>query len=137
MNNVWEEQNMSEQLSVFHEKLVSNMDLPQWIKMECPYCHQILPWRSIRTVGFKLNARNVGDVVVEFCCDNCHRMNTLYFRQEIENISDFLALMSGKTTPKNEPLIEENMYLAKYNNLVEKMVLRSQGDTDGDIEKRG
>ena len=136
MNNVWEEQKMSEQLSAFHEKLVVDMELPEWVKMECPYCHQTLPWRSIRTVGFKLNSRNVGDVVVEFCCDNCHAMNTMYFKQEIENVSDFLLLLKGEKTPKSMPLIEENMYLAKYNNLVEKMVLHSQGDTDGDVKKR-
>jgi len=136
ISNVWEEQEMSEQLKTCHEVLVGKMELPSWMKLDCPFCNQALPWRGIRTIGFKLNARNIGDVIVEFHCESCGKMNTLYFRQEIENISDFLALLKGEKLPKNVPLTEEKMYLAKYNNLVETMVLRSRGDTDnGNIEK--
>jgi len=119
INNFWEEQGMDD-ISSFHEEQLGKMGIPEWAKLECPFCQEKLPLRSIRTIGLKFNTRNMGDLVVEIVCYSCSKGDTLYFRKEIDHIEDFCELLVGNKKPKNNPVIEENMYRMMYNNVVEK-----------------
>jgi hypothetical protein len=66
----------------------------------------------------KLNSRNIGDFFLELCCYDCKSMNKLYYRKETKNIQEFINLLT-KNIPINNPVIEEEMYAKKYNNLIE------------------
>jgi hypothetical protein len=52
-------------------------------------------------------------------------MDTLYFRKAALNISEFISLLSGHISPKEKPIIEEEMFKLEYNNVIEEMVKRS------------
>jgi len=113
---------MRSSIQDFHEAQIDKIDIPQWIKdINCPFCSKDIPLRSIRNIQLCLNTRNFGDVAVEVLCDECSQMDTLYFRERIKNISDFCEYLEGNKTPNEKPLIEEDMYKASYNNIVEKM----------------
>ena len=123
INNYWEEQDMAEDINHFHEKQVAKMGLPEWVtSIQCPFCESELSMRSIRSLGFKLNTRNMGDIVVEFACDDCEKMDTLYYRDEIKHATGFGDFLNGTTSPKSEAVLEEDMYKMKYNNVMEKML---------------
>jgi len=122
INNFWEEKNMPDKINSFHEELLSKAKIPKWMNLDCPFCGEKLPLSSIRHFGVKLNTRNMGDIVVEILCTHCKKMDTLYFRKEIEQISDFMGFLSGEKEPINKPIIEEEMYKLQYNNVVEKML---------------
>jgi len=129
-NNVWEEQRMLTDVSEFHEKIMSDMDLPKWIKdIKCPFCGKDIPLRSIRNIQLCLNTRNFGDIAIEVLCDDCSKMDTLYFREKCKHISDFVNVLlsydDGKReniSPKSAPILEEEMYKIQYNNVMEKMI---------------
>ena len=121
LNDHWEEKGMPSEISDFHEASISKLDLPEWIAaIKCPFCQKELPMRSIRTVGMKFNARNMGDIVVEVLCDDCSKMDTLYFREQCD-IPKFINLLSGVHSPSSDPVIEEEMFTLNYNNLLEDM----------------
>ena len=122
VNNYWEEINMSQELKKMHEKFVKHMGMPIWSRFNCPFCNEKLGYRALRSVSLCLNARNIGDIAVEFCCDKCKKMDTMYFREGIESIHEFIGLLSDNTETKSTPLIEGKMYELQYNNLAEKMI---------------
>ena len=122
ISNVWEEQQMDHNIYAFHESELQKMSLPSWTNISCPYCNKPLSLRSIRTIAMRLNTRNMGDLTIEFFCDDCSIMDTLYFKKEIKDVSDFIALLSGTTSPSSKALLEQDMYKQQYNNVVEKMV---------------
>lgn len=122
INNYWEELNMSNDVLEFHEKELKKFDLPKWVFIDCPYCKEKFSNRSIREIGIKYNSRNIGDIFVEFCCDKCKKMNTIYYRKEIENTKEFISFLNNEKIPKSEPLLEEDMYKLKYNNLIDRMI---------------
>lgn len=119
ISNFWEEQNMSE-IAMWHEEALSEMGIPKWLQINCPFCQKKLPLRSIRSFGVKLNSRNFCDLFVEVCCDKCSKMDTIYFRQEIEKITDFIGFLTGESSPVSEPITEQDMFDLKRNNLVER-----------------
>lgn len=105
-----------------HNQLLSEMEVPKWLVLKCPFCGKEQPLSSIRSFGVKLNARNMCDIFVELCCYDCIKMDTLYFRSEIEKIPDFIGFLDGTKNPKSMPIIEEEMYKLQYNNMIEKAV---------------
>lgn len=115
----------------FHEKELDKFSLPDFVKdLDCPYCKEKLTKSSIREIGMSFNTRNLGDIFVQFCCDKCSQMNTLYYRQQAESIHDFKKILDGTTTPSVNPVIEEEMFQLKYNNLTEKMLAKIQNGSN-------
>ena len=124
MNSWWEDLEMSEELKECHEKMVTEMDLPQWLTIQCPFCEIQLTNRSIRSIQLLFNARNIGDIAIEFCCDECKKMDTLYLNKACKNIQDFCNVISGdKEIDITKSMIEKEMYKTNYNNLIEHMLL--------------
>jgi len=118
LNNYWEELRM-DNIAELHDKKIDEMAMPDWFHtLKCPYCGKQQPLRSIRSFGLKLNSRNIGDLFVELCCYDCKALNTLYFRSEVKGINDFISLLTDKC-PVQKPVIEEEMYAQRYNNLIE------------------
>ena len=126
LNNFCEEQKMSDKILQFHEDVLKTFEIPKWMNVKCPFCHKELPLRSIRSVSMKFNTRNLGDITLEIFCTYCSRMDTVYFKSETNNILDFIGLLSGNKIPQSLPMIEEDMYKASYNNVVEKMVAKGE-----------
>ncbi|TRZ82905.1 hypothetical protein D4R86_01130 [bacterium] len=130
-NNFWEEQMMTSNISDFHEVVMSEMEIPEWMNINCPFCDKELPLRSIRSVSIKFNTRNLGDIAVEVLCDECGQMDNVYFRKEIEKLPDFIAFIKGEQKPKSLPILEKEMYTMQYNNVMEKMVERQRQRQSG------
>jgi len=119
--NVWDEQMTGNELLDFHAKEVEKMQLPEWLHINCPFCDELLPITSIRSVGFRMNTRNIGDITVEFACSSCSQMDTLYFHDELESVSDFVSFLSGENSPKGRGVVEREMYKSGANNTAERM----------------
>jgi hypothetical protein len=122
ISNVWEEQEMSDPIYAFHEEELKKMGIPKWANVKCPFCNSELPIRSIRSITIKFNTRNMGDLAIEIICDKCQKMDTVYFRKEIEVVTDVIPLLTGEKNPKSKPIVEEDMYGLNYNNVLDKMV---------------
>lgn len=119
LNNYWEELNMKN-IAEVHGKRMALMKFPDWIKnIKCPFCKNDLPPRAIREIGVKTNSRNIGDVFVTVCCEDCKKMDTLYFRSVADTMAEFVAVIQGIKEMKTEPVTEEKMYAMRYNNLIE------------------
>ena len=122
INNYWEEQDMDKRVALFHEEQMKKMELPEWIlNIKCPFCSGALPKRSVRKIQFCFNTRNFGEIAVEVFCDECRKMDTLYFRTKTNNLCDFVSCLNNKEAPSGEVLIEEEMFKANYNNIMELM----------------
>lgn len=115
-------------LDDFHEKKMKQMNIPKWANIICPFCKKELPIRSIRSIGLKFNSRNIGDIFIEILCEHCEKMDTIYFREDVYDIADFISFLKNEKKPNNLPIIEEEMYKIKYNNLVEKMMINNIKD---------
>ena len=125
INNYWEElnpANINKNINDIHQKVLSEMGLPSWLSLDCPFCHKPQPITSIREFGLKLNPRNIGDIFVQICCYDCKKMDTLYFRSEVNRLDELIEILSGTRPLTSEPLIEEEMYKKMYNNLIEKAI---------------
>ena len=128
MNNFWEDLNMSIELKKNHNKEVETMGIPNWISLSCPFCKEKCEPRAIRSIALNYNARNMGDVTVEFCCDKCKKMDTLYYRKAAETLKDFINIIDPEKNVDvkfKEPLIEDKMYKEQYNNLIERLIQKS------------
>lgn len=134
ISNYWEELNMSDNIIEFHEKELSQWGIPKWMNFKCPFCGKGLPLRSIRSVSIKLNTRNIGDLAVEFCCDSCRKMDTLYFREGLSKLEEAIPYLKGDKEPLSLPVLEEKMYQMRYNNAVDKM-MGGQGDKNVNNQK--
>jgi hypothetical protein len=131
-NNVWEEQTMDNNIASFHEEILSKTKLPKWMsKMICPFCQNELPLRSIRSISFCLNTRNYGDLSIELLCEKCSQMDTVYYREEIDDITKFIKLLTD-SSPRTDPIIEEDMYKMQYNNIINKMSKLKEVDNIND-----
>jgi phage FluMu protein Com len=128
LNNYCEEQKMQDNILEFHEKELAKIGIPSWANVDCPFCNKELPLRSIRSISLKLNTRNMGDVCVEVFCPYCSKMDTVYFRSEVDAMKDFLFMLEDNCQPKSNPVIEEEMYKLRYNNLMEKMAIAEKGE---------
>lgn len=120
-NNYWEEKKMESSINQFHEESLKKMDIPDWMNINCPYCSEKLPLRSIRSFGVKLNTRNKGDIFLEVLCEKCGIMNIVYFRKQINKFTDLTNFITGNTKPSCDPVLEEDMYKLQYNNILEEM----------------
>ena len=115
----------NEQLSEYHEKEMQKVNVPNWIKnIKCPFCGEIIGIRGIRNIRLCFNTRNFGDLSVEILCEKCMKMDSIYYREHISSLGDFMGLLTDKS-PKSEPITEEAMYKLQYNNVVENMLKES------------
>lgn len=125
-NNAYEEviaPSSSANIGIFHKEMLTNkIGLPKWVALHCPYCKEELPKSSIRSITMKLNARNIGDVCVEFLCSKCEMGNTLYFTKAASTVQDFIELLNDTRSPSTEAITEEEMYKQKYHNTVDAMI---------------
>ena len=119
ISNYWEDKNMNLDLKKNHNKIIKQMKIPDWALFDCPFCNEKLDYNSIRNIGLCLNARNIGDVSVEFCCDKCSRMDTMYFRKASVDIAEFASMVTSSHADVIPPVIEEKMFKMQYNNLME------------------
>lgn len=125
-NNVWEEQTMDNDISLFHEEVLSKTRLPNWMsKIVCPFCQTKLPLRSIRSISLCLNTRNYGDLSIELLCEKCSQMDTVYYREGIGDVFEFIKLLINEC-PKTDPITEEDMYKLQYNNIINKMSFKKK-----------
>ena len=125
-NNFWEEKKMGGNINDFHESSLQKMDIPAWMNIDCPYCSEKLPLRSIRSMGVKLHTRNKGDLFLEVLCEKCGIMNTVYYRNQISFFPDIKDFVTGEKSPNCSPVLEEDMYDLQYNNVLEDMYLREK-----------
>jgi len=123
LNTFCEEMTMGDDLLNFHEKMLEKYKLPKWANVNCPFCNKDLPLRSIRSISLKLNTRNLGDLALEVFCPYCEKMDTLYFNENLCNISEFISVLNDKKEVKSTPFLEEIMYKKNYNNTLEKMFI--------------
>jgi len=119
-SNIWEEQGMGSDINNVHERELGEWAIPEWMLVDCPFCGKKLSRRSVREFGVKLNTRNLGDIFLLILCEECKLMDTLYFRQQVNTVPQFIPFLTGEKSPTNELIIEEEMYKMRYNNLVEK-----------------
>lgn len=125
-NSVWEEQDFNENLKNYHSKCVEDFGLPEWTYVCCPYCHKKLPSRGIRGIEVKFNTRNHGDVAIEIQCDDCAVTDVVYFRKAVDNMDEFIEMLKGRKEPETAPLLEEDMYNSRYNNVLEKLIIEKE-----------
>ena len=126
-SNIWDEKISKEYISNLHEEKVRDIGIPSWALITCPYCKEKISYRNIREISLKLNARNIGDICIEFTCDKCKIMDTVYFRENIQCMSDFVGeILDVHEWKMSEPILEEEMYKLNYNNLL-------AGDKNGTI----
>ena len=130
LNNFCEDKSLAESVLDFHEVILKDMEIPEWMNVKCPFCSRDLPLRSIRSVTLKLNSRNLGDIALEIFCPECSKMDTVYFRKEVDSITDFIPFLTGRRSPKSDPVVEEKMYQLQYNNLMDKMISENKNQTE-------
>ena len=121
ISNTWEElsSNGFKNMGATQEEYAKNVGLPKWMNLDCPYCNAKLGLRSIREFGLKLNPRNFGDIFVQICCDECKKLDTLYFKAEAYTVEEFIGMINGTFQPLAKPMLEDDMYKANYNNLLD------------------
>ena len=120
ISNVWEGQLNSDKLKAFHDAKVEEVSLPEWMKLDCPFCKKKMPPRAIRSFSLKFNAMNFGDMAIEVACPECDRMETLYFRKAFKCLEEAMTYLTVKS-PSSKPITEAEMYKLRYNNLMEEM----------------
>lgn len=135
ISNYWEEQEMSDSIYSFHENLLKTMGIPKWANVKCPFCGCELPLRSVRSITIKLNTRNLGDLAIEIICDKCQKMDTIYFKEDIKQISDIVPLLMNEKQPQSKPILEEEMYKLNYNNVLDKMIGDKEIKSYGFVQK--
>ena len=121
-SNYWDGKNIADHIAQKHREETTKFDLPTWTKtIHCPYCNKTLMSSELRVIGMRLNARNIGDISVEFCCLGCSVMDTLYYRNACANTSEFIKIMNNEMALDTKPVVEAEMYKLSYNNLIEKI----------------
>lgn len=122
MKNVfYEEKEMKKEVLSVHQRTVERFGLPDWAKeIDCPHCSARIASGGIRNISLCLNARNIGDICVEYHCNDCGIMDSVYYRKAVKScITEFSNYINGEKTPETDPVVELEMYKLGYNNLIE------------------
>lgn len=84
----------AEALKTIHRKIITDMDLPAWaFSMKCPECGEVASAEGTRSISLKLNAANLGDLVVETLCPKCHACFDMHYRGVVRNLKDLLRVL--------------------------------------------
>ena len=120
-NTFYEEKNMKKEVLSFHQGMMERLGLPDWVKsIDCPHCSAKVALGGIRNISLCLNARNIGDLCVEYHCSDCGIMDSVYYRKAVTScITEFNSYINGDKTPDAKPVVEEEMCKLGYNNLIE------------------
>src|ERR1035437_6547998 len=78
-----------------HENMIKSFQIPEWIvKQKCTKCDKELGHLSLRSIGLKLNAKDIGNFFVEVCCQHCSYGYELHIKNACKNIKkDFIDLL--------------------------------------------
>ena len=119
----------NEEICLYHNKAISSFNLPQWITNQtCPKCNEKLNLISFRSVGLKLNAKDIGNFFVDICCSKCNYGYELHLQNKISNIIDFSNAL------KNQDFTEENSFIPEFqidkleNNLTSQILKEKYGN---------
>jgi len=122
-SNFWEEMQIPDQVKIFHKKELCGYSIPDWMQIECPFCKETIAITGLRSFGIRFNTRNFGDLFLEFHCDHCGVMDTVYYRNAAKNtLKDLIPYLLKDWKPETDAVVEEDMYAAMYNNIVERMI---------------
>jgi hypothetical protein len=120
-NNFFEETFLKQNVLDFHEENNSQMNIPDFALVDCPDCGEKISKNCVRSISLCLNARNVGDIAVEFHCRPCGISNTFYYDEKVNDSKEFSEFVSGRKEVRSEPELEEEMYASRRNNLMRKL----------------
>jgi hypothetical protein len=123
-NNFYEEKYMKDEVINSHRKAIDELGLPGWLKeIDCPHCSARINPEGIRNLSLCLNSRNIGDICVEYHCRDCGIMDSVYYRSAVNSrITEFSSYINGYKKPESKPVVEEEMYKLRYNNLIENYI---------------
>lgn len=125
-NNIWDGMDFNEFIKKRHNDLIGEMHLPKWVNINCPFCEEELPLRSIRSLNFHFNANDIGDVSIEVSCDKCGKSESVYFQCAFENMKDIIDLMNEqKDTSKLVKIRKDELIKSNNSNLLNKINLNS------------
>lgn len=120
-------------VSVQHKAMMTAMTLPKWLnEVPCPHCKKFMGNASFRSLSFKLNSRNIGDLCVEFICPHCGLGDFIYYRNMFGDVQDIAAIVKGEKIPESlEGVREDKMYQMNYNNVVDAMLPPTKEASNG------
>lgn len=128
--NLCEDAKFPDKLKQFQSETICGLNLPDWLfKVECPFCQKNLTLMAIRGISFKTNARNFGDLCIDFLCENCSTGDLLYFRSAFKDKNEIAQIICGeKEIDPKTAILEEKMYKSGYNNTLELMLGEQNGN---------
>ncbi len=104
----------------FYSMVMSEMNFPLWVFINCPHCGNKLKVEAIRNIAPCFNAKNFGDMSMEFLCTECARMDTVYWKDAFQTMEDICNLLNGKMSIDGNPMTENEMYRDNHNNIMER-----------------
>jgi len=120
-SDVWPEQFDMADITDYHRFLTEDTSkIPEWACITCPHCGKSIQKGNVRKIGMCFNARNFEDIFLEFICDECKIMETVYFRKALAEKS-LPELLNDPRGPDSVPMTEDEMYKAGYNNVMERL----------------
>lgn len=121
-NPVFDELFFKKRIKELHDELVSSYKIPNWLIIDCPSCDEKITTGGLRKFGLCLNARNIGDIFIEFHCLKCSISSTVYFRENISSLEKFCSYLKiDGLEPSVEPITEDEMYSSGISNFDEKI----------------
>ena len=111
-------------IKLLHEIEIEKIGIPKWLhNIKCPFCQVPMPLKSIRRISFWTSFKNFGDVSVEFYCEKCCQMDTIYYQEVANSIKEFVNKINGTETVEATPILERELMKRELMNisLMEKM----------------
>lgn len=109
--NLCEDMNISDIVKKSHCNIIGEMKLPEWTKnISCPFCKNPLLDTDLRSICFKLNPSNVGDLCIEFLCSNCQCGDYLYMHSQFKSAKEAVEIITEeKKIDVSKFVVEEEM----------------------------
>lgn len=120
-NNIQDDKPVQEVSTYLLESCIEKMNPPKWAFVKCPECKKEIHKSGLRSISLNFNARNIGDIGVEYFCNRCNISNICYFYSQTKDISDFCEYLLEHKEINVVPVVEEDMFLSKKNNLLDKL----------------
>ena len=125
-NDEWEEKRFNQAIKDFHKEEVEKMNVPEWANVTCLHCLEKVVTNGIRKITVSMNAKNIGDASVEYHCDKCGILDTIFFSNAVKDIPDFSDYLIGKKEMTKEPIAEVITRKNGYNNLMNRFFARKK-----------
>jgi len=108
---------MIEEIEQKRSLMISEMNLPEWLSVECGSCKSRVGTKSILSIGIDMTPKMFGNLAVSYLCGGCSSLIEMHFVKAVMGTVDIASVL-GADEPPSEPVSYVDLVSSMDHNLI-------------------